>query len=176
MKITHVILARGYLALWAEQDRVTVAIVDSSIKHEKAMRINKILIFVIIFSLSGCKESSFDMSDDSRLPVWFDVPTGMSRSDVEVTLNYYVRPSGRKAVFILRDRNNRVLGKVTGVQQGMEPINLKQQKEGYPRNRPLYEIVTIEGKTDIIEHRVRGPVFHMADDPSVWKELGVEWQ
>lgn len=140
------------------------------------MRINKVLAFVIIFALAGCKESSFELSEDSRLPVWFDVPTELSRSDVGVTLNYYIRPSGRKAVFILRDGNNRVLDKVTGVQQGVEPIKLKQQKKGYPRNRPLYEVVTIEGKTDIVEHRVRGPVFHMADDPNVWKELGVKWQ
>jgi hypothetical protein len=87
-----------------------------------------------------------------------------------------VHPGVREAVFILRDRNNRVLDKVSGVQQGMEPIRLKKQPEGYPKNRPLYEIITANGKTEIIEHRVRGPVFHMADDPIIWKELGVKQQ
>jgi len=98
----------------------------------------------------------------------------MSRSDVGVTLSYYVRPGVREAVLILRGENKRVLDKVTAVQQGMEPIRLKMQPEGSPKNRPLYEIITFSGKTDIIEHRVRGPVFHMADDPVIWEELGVK--
>ena len=137
---------------------------------------NRYLLFVLFILLAGCKESSFDLSDESRLPIWFEVPAGMTRTDLSVTINYYVRPSGRKAVLILRDKNNRILEKVTGVQQGMEPLKLKQPKEGYPRNRPIYEIITIDGKTDIVEHRVRGPVFHMADDPLVWEELGVRQQ
>ena len=136
--------------------------------------LNKFLLIIIVILLTGCKESSFELSDKSRLPLWFEVPAGMTRAELSVTINYYVRPSGRKAVLILRDKNNRILEKVTGVQQGMEPIKLKQTKAGYPRNRPLYEIITINGKTDIIEHRVRGPVFHMADDPFVWEELGVK--
>lgn len=135
------------------------------------MRFYRLSLFVLILVLAGCKESSFELAEESRLPAWFEVPAGMSRSDVSVTMSYYVRPSGRKAVFVLRDINNRTLEKLTGEQQGVEPIKLKQHKEGYPTNRPLYEIITVDGKTDIIEHRVRGPVFHMLNNPDVWEEL-----
>ena len=139
------------------------------------MRILKLVLFVFLVTIIGCKESSFELSEESRLPTWFEVPAGMTRAELGVTMDYYIRPSGRKAIFKLRDKkNNRVLDKVIGMQQGLGPIELEDQPEGFPRNRPLYEVITIDGETDIIAQLTRGPVFHMTDDPAVWKELGVE--
>lgn len=136
--------------------------------------IYNLTLFVLVIVLTGCKESSFELSKESRLPLWFEVPAGMARTDLRVTMDYYIRPGGRKAVFTLRDRNNQVLDKVTGIQQGMEPIKLKNQTEKYTKNRPLYEIITVDGIMDIIEHRARGPFFHMADNPNIMEELGIE--
>jgi hypothetical protein len=31
----------------------------------------------------------------------------------------------------------------------------------------MYEVVSAEGITEIIEHRRAGPVFHISDDPAV---------
>ena len=138
------------------------------------MRILCLTLFSFIVIINGCKESSFELSEESRLPAWFEVPVGMTRTDLKVSMDYYIRPSGRKAVFKLRDKNNRVLHKLIGVPRGLEPLKPKNQPVGSPRNRPFYEIITIDGITDIIEHRVRGPVFHTTDDPAIWKELGVD--
>jgi len=35
----------------------------------------------------------------------------------------------------------------------------------------MYEIVMVDGVTDIIEHRERNDIFYMTDDPAVWKEI-----
>jgi hypothetical protein len=138
----------------------------------KTIRIIVVTLFIFLF---GCKESSFELSDESRLPIWFDIPDGMTRDSLVVRMDYYVRSDGRKAVFKMSDKNNNVLREITGIQQGMGPIKLElNSRNEYPEGRPLYEIVTVDGKTDIVEHRVRGPVFHMTDDPAVWSELGVE--
>jgi hypothetical protein len=138
------------------------------------MHFLKLVLFVFFVTILGCKESSFELSEESRLPAWFEVPDGMTRTELGVTLDYYIGSEGRKAVFKLKDENNRVLQKATGIQLGLEPKKLKNQPEGFPARRPLYEVITVDGKTDIVEHRVRGPVFHMTDDASIWKEFGFE--
>jgi hypothetical protein len=48
-------------------------------------------------------ESSFELARESRLPRWFTLPPGVSRSDVSVTLVYYVEPWGSTATFKLLD-------------------------------------------------------------------------
>jgi hypothetical protein len=40
--------------------------------------------------------------------------------------------------------------------------------------RPLYEIVTVNGMTEVIEHRQRGAVFHITDDIEVLTKLGLK--
>jgi hypothetical protein len=50
------------------------------------------IVLSACFVLVGCRffpEPYFDLSEDSRLPKWFVLPQGMSRSDVRVQLYYY---------------------------------------------------------------------------------------
>ena len=131
-----------------------------------------IIFLFVALSLSGCLESSFELADESRLPKWFYLPENMSRSDVKVTLAYYgPLVSGKgKAVFWLQRSDGRTLKKIEGI-TGDHPLLLKNQREGFPPGRPLYEVITIDGITDIVEHRKMEPVFYMADDPEVWQEL-----
>lgn len=123
--------------------------------------------------LAGCLESSFNLAPDSRLPKWFEVPAGMSRNDLDVTMDYYVTPSGGKAVFKLFDKNGKKLEQVTGVTRGDKPLKLKNPPPGFPPGRPVYEVVTVNGVVDVIEHREKAPTFHVTSDPAILKELGV---
>ena len=123
--------------------------------------------------LVGCVESSFSLAPDSRLPRWFTVPEGMPRNKLHVTMDYYVKPSGREAVFKLFDDNGKKLRQVTGSQRGLHPIELKNPPTGFDRNYPSYEVITVDGVTDIVEHRKMEPVFHITDDQSIWSELEV---
>ena len=139
------------------------------VKH----RIIVTLVFACL-SLYGCKffpESSFELASDSRLPKWFTLPRGLSRSDVTVMMNYYVTPSGRTSTFILQTTKKQKLAEATGTQRGLEPLKLKNPRPGFPPGYPSYEIVTVNGMTEIIEHRRMEPIFYITDDPAAWAEL-----
>lgn len=135
------------------------------------------MLAAVYLSLLGCgyfPESSFELGRESRLPKWFTLPPGLSRSDVTVTVNYYVKPLGRTSTFILLDAKKRKLAEVNGTQKGLEPLKLKNPRPGFPSGYPSYEIVTVNGITEIIEHRQMEPIFYITDDPAVWAELGAK--
>jgi len=112
-------------------------------------------------------ELSFTLSRESRLPRWFTLPPGLSRSDVRVTMDYYVL-TGRTATFKLVDGKSRnTIGRVSGKLKGSDPITLAHTSTGAREGYPAYEIITMRGITEIIEHRQMEPIFYIADDPRV---------
>jgi len=123
-------------------------------------------------SLSGCLESSFELAHESRLPKWFTLPDNLSRNDVSVTMNYYISLSSGKgeAVFSLKRSDGRKLQKIKAL-TGRYPLELKNKPEGFPKGYPKYEVITVNGITDIVEHRKMEPFFYMTNDPVVWREL-----
>jgi hypothetical protein len=146
-------------------------------KNSKILKSFLRLICILFFSvISGCSESTFDLSQQSRLPKWFNVPDGMNRKDIKVTLDYYVYPSSREAVFKIYDINNgNQIQKVAAQLEGPEPVNLSHEShEESKKDRPVYEIVSVNGQIDVIEHREKAPVFYFTDDPLVWKKLGLK--
>ncbi len=145
-------------------------------------RIDKFLFFfvalTILSSTTGCEwfpESTFELASESRLPKWITLPPGLTRADVSITMSYYyVLPWGRGAAgFILKDRKGQIRTKVSGKERGGGPYQLKHPPPGSPPDYPAYEVITVNGITDIIEHRKMEPIFYVTDDPAVWKELGV---
>jgi hypothetical protein len=139
---------------------------------------NRLFIAILAaacLTLHGCEhlpESSFELARESRLPKWFTLPPGVLRQDVTVTMKYYIKPSGRISTFILLNMKRQKLAVVNGTQKGLEPLKLKNTRPGFPPGYPLYEIVTVNGVTEIIEHRQMEPIFYITDDPAVWAELG----
>ena len=124
----------------------------------------------------GCgwfAESQFALANESRLPRWLSVPSGLRRTDVLVTMSYYVRPWGRSARFTMRDLKGKTLTQVEGKQKGLGPVRLKTTPPGFPSGYPAYEVITVAGTTDIVEHKAMEPKFYMTDDPAVWRELDV---
>ena len=143
-------------------------------------RIDKFLFFfvalTILGSAIGCEwfpESSFELASESRLPKWITLPPGLTRADVSITMSYYVMPWGRSATFILKDTKGKIRTKVNGKSRGLGPNQLKHPPHGFPPGYPAYEVITVNGITEIIEHRKPEPIFYITDDPAVWKELGV---
>jgi hypothetical protein len=51
------------------------------------------------------------------------------------------------------------------------PFELKHPPQGFPPGYPTYEVITVNGITDIIEHRRMEPIFYVTDDLAVWNEL-----
>jgi hypothetical protein len=126
------------------------------------------LALAIAVSAAGCAEATFDLAEESRLPKWFDIPAGLDRRDLTVRMSYYGSLSSqRRAVFTMYGRNGDEVGEVTGSLQGTVPISDVPHKMGERLPYPGYEVVSANGITEVIEHRERGPVFHVCDDPVV---------
>jgi len=120
-------------------------------------------------NIVGCIESSFELASESRLPKWFQVPEGLVRGDLKVTLDYYTDGS---AVFKLYRKDNMfALDKVKGKVRGNKPIRLKNLPLDFPKNYPMYQVITISGITEAIEHRKLQPIFFITDDSKILKEL-----
>ena len=131
---------------------------------------------VAVLTLSSCglfPESSFELAPSSRLPRWIALPPGLSRNQISVTLDYYVSPIGRTATFRLYDSHKQQRLKFSGYPRGGHPVTLKNPPLGFPPGYPKYEVITINGLPDVVEHRAMEPLFYMTDDPAVVQELGV---
>jgi hypothetical protein len=141
--------------------------------------LKRLLVLLCIYGsiLAACEffpESTFELSPDSRLPGWFSVPQGMSRSDLTVTMSNYVKPIGRTATFELFDSQKHRLAKLSGTLRGLEPLHISAAPPpGSPPGYPSYEVITVNGIVDIVEHRRMEPSFYVTDDSRVWRELGV---
>jgi hypothetical protein len=143
-------------------------------------RIDKLLLLFIALTIAGsavgCEwlpEATFELASESRLPKWITLPPGLTRADVSITMNYYDMPWGRSATFILQDTKGKIRTKENGKLRGSGPNQLKHPPPGFPPSYPAYEVITVNGITDIIEHRKMEPIFYVTDDPAIWKELGV---
>src|SRR5215510_9756819 len=136
---------------------------------------NKQLTFVIgcqCLLLIGCSllpESSFELASESRLPRWFTLPSGRSRSEVRVKMDYYLNSVGSTATFLLSDKKGWRLAKVNGKVRDLEPLTRKANPD--PRGYPRYEVITVGAVTEVIEHRRAEPIFYITDDPDVLSEL-----
>ena len=134
------------------------------------------LVAVAVLAVSSCgffPESSFELARSSRLPQWIVLPPGLSRDQVTVTMDYYVSPLGRTATLRLYDSHKQQLIKVSGYTRGDHPLTLKNPPPGLAPGYPTYEVITINGLPDVVEHRAMEPIFYMTDDPGVRQELGV---
>lgn len=85
-------------------------------------------------------------------------------------MSYYVTPWGRSATFVLRDKANNILRKANGKQACKEPFHLDNPPQGFAPGYPAYEPITVDGMTEMIEHRRMEPIFYITDDPVVWKQ------
>jgi hypothetical protein len=86
-------------------------------------------------------------------------------------MKYYVTPTGRIATFILHDRKNHILGKVTGTLKGSAPISVKGSSETGSTGYPSFEVITAQGVAQLIEHKKMEPMFYMVDDPALLRAL-----
>jgi hypothetical protein len=139
------------------------------------------LLFLVMLAIAGSvivlsewiPESTFELASESRLPKWITIPPGLTRADVSITMTYYSVMWGNDATFILQDTKGKIRTKVNGKTRGRGTNYLKHTPPGFSPGYPSYSVITVNGITDIIEHRKPEPIFYITDDPAVWKELGV---
>jgi len=86
-------------------------------------------------------------------------------------MSYYDSLWGSNVKFIVEGVRNQPQTALYGKQKGSEPLQLKYPPQGFPPGYPSYAIITVNGITEIIEHRKMEPIFYITDDPAVWSEL-----
>jgi hypothetical protein len=121
----------------------------------------------------GCVESNFTLAQDSPLPKWF-ASSGVPRDQATVTMDYHGGVAGRTATFILRDGSGRRVARVVGELRGSMPLTLEHYGESGPIPYPAYEVVTVDGVIEVIEHRRMEPIFYINTDAEVRRRLGVQ--
>ena len=121
-------------------------------------------------AVNGCLESSFELAGESRLPKWINIPPGLTRGDVVVTMSYYSSPLGGSVEFVGRDKNGKILTRVSGKLERY-PLHLKNPQPGSDRGYPAFELITLDGITEVIEHKKMEPKFYVSDDPAARREL-----
>jgi hypothetical protein len=128
------------------------------------------VIFIILILLCSCNprygfiESDFRLSSESRLPKWVDIPSGYSRQDLTMTITFYTHPflSKVKMVVYGPGPEHKVINETIG-DQWYHPITKKQPGYVYPR----YIIISVNGIKEIFEHKERGPILWITDDPKI---------
>ena len=118
-----------------------------------------IVLLIIVIGFSYLPESTFQLANESRLPKWITIPSGLDRNDVSISMSYYNSPLGGSAKFTLRDSKQRVLEKVNGRLKCRYPIELTNSLSGLAPDYPSYEEITVNGVTEIIEHKRSEPIF-----------------
>ena len=118
-------------------------------------------------AMSGCIESMFRIASDSRLPQGVPIPPGLTRADVKATVDLY---TFGQAKFVVRDKRGRKIGKVTGHIKG-NPLYLRSAPRGRLPTYPNYEIVVINGITEILEQRRPEDILYVVDDANIREEL-----
>jgi len=115
-------------------------------------------------------ESSFVLSEDSRLPKWFEVPKPYSRKDVTVEIHYFINLFGTNFKAILIGPEHKKLDRETGTQRWHpETLEIIKTKEGR-NSRPHYVIAEINGIEEIIEHREKDNIFYITDNQLIIRE------
>lgn len=129
-------------------------------------------LFILSGLLSGCLESSFKLSEESRFPVWLEVPGRGGHEDYIVTLDYYTRG---KAVFsLIRKKDRALVDRIVGRVRDGTPLEADGTSwpMGTTPKYPLYTVVTYEGISEVMEGRGMEPVFYVTDSPNVLRNLG----
>ena len=75
----------------------------------------KVLFILLVASLiGGCVESEFHLAKESRLPIWFEIPAGMQREDLDVVLTYYTTGPADLTLMDVRKGKSKSLKKIKG--------------------------------------------------------------
>lgn len=127
-------------------------------------------------AMSGCIESTFDLATESRMPLGIAVPPGLSRDDVTLTLDFHTLGNDK---LTLRDKKGKKLATFQGKTKG-NVIYLKSTPKRSHRGDPGYELVVINGQTEILEctgytdlgnNFMQKSLFYVVDDPAVKEKV-----
>jgi hypothetical protein len=146
-----------------------------------SVSMKNITILISIILLSSCHpyrgfiESEFTLSPESPLPSWYKViPEGYSRDDLTIKIRYYAPPLDvDDTVFWVESSWRNTIYKASGKSERHPEFYKWAQEDWKNRHYPSYVNITIEGKTEIIEHKKMEPIFYISTKKAVTKAMSV---
>jgi hypothetical protein len=117
-------------------------------------------------------ESEFRLARESRLPGWFTVPREYKREDLDVEIYYYT-PIFGKTNFVTYLMGPPPERKKLEKKYGVSRWHPGSAKKWYAKTDryPDFNIVTVDGVVELIEHRYMAPIFHVSDDPELKADI-----
>jgi hypothetical protein len=130
-----------------------------------------LLLLTSCHPIRGFIESQFVLSSESPLPAWYpELPEGYNREDVTIRLRYYVPPFDvDDTVFWVESSWWHTLYKATGKTERHPKFYKWARKDWKARRYPSFWVITIDGKTEIIEHKKMEPIFYISKEEEVRK-------
>jgi hypothetical protein len=131
------------------------------------------LMFVSCHPLRGFIESEFTLAQESPLPAWYPkLPEGYTRGDVTIKLRYYNPPFDiDNTVFWVESSWWHTLYKATGKSEHHPAYWKWANEDRTARRYPSFVNVTINGITEIIEHKKMEPIFYISNEETVKKVM-----
>ena len=140
-----------------------------------------IALIVSVFFLISCHpirgflESEFTLAPESHLPVWIELPHDIKRDDVTIYLQYYTPMFDvNDTVLIVKD-GWRTIYKETGTSNNHPKYWAWANKNWPKRAHPGFVNITIDGKTEIIEHKKMEPIFYISNESAVKHTMGSDY-
>jgi hypothetical protein len=133
-------------------------------------------IFILLITLAacssrGCVESEFHLAKDSKLPVWFQIPDGMNRQDLDVILTYYTTGPADITLIDIRDGKSKPIIKIKG-ENIHHPEYWAWAQEDWPnRSHPGFVVINVNGVSEIIEHKKMEPLFYVSNEATVQRTI-----
>jgi hypothetical protein len=137
----------------------------------------------VVLFLSSCNpvrgflESEFILSPESPLPAWYPVlPEGISRKDITIRIKCYspLFPVNN-TVFIVEHGWWRTLYTASGNMEYHKKYWAWAQKNWPARAYPSYSTISVNGQSEIIEHKKEGNVLFISNEKAVADLLGTEY-
>jgi len=136
----------------------------------------KVFIYIFLLSLvacssRGCVESEFHLAKESRLPVWFKVPDGMNRQDLDVVLTYYTTGPADITLVNIREGRSKSLKTVKGENHHHPEYWAWAQQDWPKRSHPSFVVINVDGVLEIIEHKKMEPLFYISNEAAVQRTI-----
>jgi len=131
------------------------------------------ILFLLVFLVScspvrGIMESRFDLADDSPLPTWvLPLKEGCERKNMSVRLEYWSPLIDVDDVVLIANGKNCKSIKKTGRSQRPAEWWTLAQVDWPNRHYPSFNIVMIDGKSEIVEHKKMEPIFYIANEAAI---------
>jgi hypothetical protein len=106
----------------------------------------------------GFCESSFKLAKESRLPKWFQVPSGVDRSDITVQFIFFL---SKTKVAALNGKSGKLF------------FSAEADTDPYPwkGSCPSFNVISINGLNEVVAHIERGNIVYIGEPSEVTQDF-----